>query len=158
MEAARAVVPAAPQVEVLPELMQVIQELTPVEITAETIPATVEIPEIPEIPETIPAVQPIIPVTVEIPEILLLLQTFRRKRMESRRRSREPETTAIPKKSREPGTTVILKRSREPETMEILKKSPAQEKAESRKRILHRNNLRKRMLLSWWEKPRLIRM
>ena len=114
---------------VIQEITQEIQELTPVEITAETIPAIQRIIlAIPEIPE--------------IPEIPLLLQTFRRKRMESLRRSREPETM------------VILKRSPAPETTAILKKSPAPGKAESRKRILHRNNLRKRMLLGWWAKPR----
>ena len=157
MEAAQAVVPATPQAEVLPEIIQeiqeltpVIQELTPVEITA----------------ETIPAIQPIIQATVEIPEILLPLQPFRRKRMESRRRSRVPETTAIPKKSRATGTMAIPKKSREPETTAIPKKSPAPEtmatpkrspapeKAESRRRILHRNSRRKRMLLGWWAKPR----
>ena len=136
MEAVQAALPADPQVEVppvamqeIPEIIQEIQELTPVEITAETIPAIHQI--IPEIAETIPAIQLTIP---EIPAIPLLPPIFRRKRMESRKRSPEPETMAIPKRS------------------------PVPEKAESRKRILLRSNLRKRMLLSWWEKPRLIRM
>lgn len=153
MEAARAVVPATPQAEALPELMQEIQELTQViqELTPVEITAAIQL-IIPETAETIPVIQP------TIPEIPLPLQTFRRKRMASRKRSRATGTMAIPKKSREPETTAIPKKSPEPETMATPKRSPAPGKAESRKRILHRSNLRKRMLLSWWEKPRLIRM
>jgi len=107
------------------------------------------------------AAQAVVPATLQveappvaIPEIPLLPPIYRRKRMESLRRSPAPEIMAILKRSQEPETTAIPKKNPAPETTAILKRSPAQEKAESRKRIPHRNNLRKRMLLSWWEKPR----